>query len=180
MIQKRLSLTIQSVLGILVALVIGFLFGGGVLFGTMRYPTLSPDNPPPVLATVTTMVVTETPAVQTVEPTQHPPFVTLPNLWLAQVVARIDGNPEVVSLSRMKEGRLTASELGNSTLSILDSHERVLYSISFQAVVAYYDLPVDVEETNYFFVLPVLENAQWLLISTPQGEARYRFPDVKQ
>jgi hypothetical protein len=179
MIQKRLSLITQTVLGILVALVIGFLFGEGMLFGAKDRPTPSPDNPPSVLATVTARVVTETPPVQTMEPTQHSPFVTLPDLWLAQVVARVDENPEVVSLSRIVEGRLTVSEPGNSTLTVLDSHEHVLYSLSFQAVVGYYDLPVDVEETNYFFVLPALENAQWLLISTPQGEVKYRFLDAK-
>ncbi|MBT7081949.1 MAG: hypothetical protein HN929_10910 [Chloroflexi bacterium] len=172
---SQLRLSTQTALGIFVALLLGYInqgFSQGEITGPVETPNLPKTSTPTPSVLPTTLPLTTT--VETLAPPR--PFETLPGVWMVQVVAYPDSHPIIVDVSKLSSGRLTSSQIGDSHVRILDAEGIVIYELGFQPSFHLFDVPASVDEMTYFFIIPDLENVNWLQVLTPQGEAKYEFP----
>ena len=165
-----LQLSTQIALAIFVALILGYLF---------QEPSdemiVQPSDMPTETSTAVPSSPSPTPSAEGGAASPRP-FVTLPSVWMARVVVYPDAPPEIVKVTKLFSGRLTVSKPGDSHVRILDEEGIVIYELTFQPSFSLFDVPADVDDMTYFFVIPSLENARLLQVITPQGETAYEFP----
>lgn len=172
--KARLRLSTQIALGILVALILGYLYQEPPL-ETIIAPSATPTSmnastpAPSTPATVPTSTMDDTSAAPR-------PFETLPGVWLARVIVYPDSAPEIIKVMKLSSGRLTPPQPGDSHVRILAEEGIVIYELTFQPSLNLFDVPASADDTAYFFIIPDLENADRLQVTTPQGEAIYEFP----
>ena len=94
---------------------------------------------------------------------------------MARVVAYPDSPPEIIKVTKLSSGRLTSSQPGDGYVRILDDEGIVIFEFTFQLSLILLDVPANVDNMTYFFIIPDFENADWLQVETPQGEATYEF-----
>jgi len=146
----RLTLPNQIALGLMVALVAGYLFQINPAMGGNQLDS---------------------------EATQTPgPFVTLPGVWALRVKLHRNAAPEVENLLKLPEGRLTPSQSGDSSIYILDRSGNQRYELSFQPHFVMGEPQQSVDDITLIFVLPDIEGADRINLVTPQGETSYDFP----
>jgi len=170
----RLHLSTQIAVGIFVALILGHLYqepSQEMMIGPSATPTMTNSS----------MLAPSLPSAMptpSIEETSAPPrpFETLPGVWMARVIAYPDSAPEIIKVTKLLSGRLTVSKPGDSYVRMLDEGGIVLYELTFQTSFSLFDVPASVDDVTYFFIIPDLENADWLQVVTPQGDATYEFP----
>jgi len=167
---RLFSLKVQLTLGLLLGLILGYAFQTPIpgLGAGAATPTPSPvSTSGPVVATPT-LLPTATSSLA--------PFITLPGAWMVRFKLFRNAPPEIVKVTRLSEGRLTVIQPGEDKIQILAADGTSLYEQTFHPDFMIGDPPHQVDEITLIFVLPILEGAHTLIITTPNGEARYEFP----
>ena len=171
----RLSSKAQAVIAVLLALALGWVYQisvQGEIPGTL--PT---DSPTEIVLVTNTIVSSLVPAnTPTIDLTPRP-FVTLPGAWYVSIRFYKNQNPEVNKVLYLKEGRLSLPVAGESRIMILDINGENLFDFPFHLDFRSGEPPVEKEEINQAWVLPVIEGAVSLIIETPQGTTLYVLPN---
>jgi len=139
-------------LGLLIGLAIGFLFSN-----------LTP-------ASTISIVSTPTPSLA------PRPFVTMKSAFMVRLHFFRTRAPEVISVTRISGGRISILPSGENEIQMLDADEQVVYRQSFQVQYLYGDLPKPADQVTQIFVLPIIDGAHTIVVTTPQGKTRYEIP----
>lgn len=167
----RLTFQAQIFLGVLVALVLGYLFQQPVWAHPLSSTLLSTVSPRPPATSIPlpTAYPTDTPLIT------PQPFETLSGVWIVRVTLHRTAPPEILQTTLAENGRLTVTQPGDALIQISDREDRLLYEQSFQPVFLAGDPPRPVEDLTRIFILPVFSDMHLLKIITSQGEATYEF-----
>ena len=147
-----LALRVQVALGLVLGIVIGYLFSGSA-------PEVAAVPNPP----------TATPSPQA--------FTTLTGVWMVSARFSPSAAPVVDEVTNLSEGRITVFAPGENVLRVLDAQGDTLYEQTFELRFLSGEPPHPVEELQQIFILPAIEGGRTLLILTPNGETRYEFPN---
>jgi hypothetical protein len=104
------------------------------------------------------------------------PFVTLPGAWMVRLHMFRTKAPEIVSLKKIDEGRITVFQPGDNKIQILDASNHVVYEQVFNVEYLRGDPPQPADEITQILVLPVIDGAHTLVVTTPQGETHHDIP----
>ena len=104
------------------------------------------------------------------------PFITHAGMLAVTVAVYPEAPPEIIAVRPLAEGRVTETQPGDHTLSILDRQDAVLYSFSFQPTFTIPGLGRH-EENRLIFVVPNGNEAERVVVSGPQGEASHLLSD---
>ncbi|MDP1614592.1 MAG: hypothetical protein Q8L68_02235 [Methylococcales bacterium] len=121
--------------------------------------------------------ISETPASTEAALTLSPaPFVTLPGGLLVRVNFFRDEAPQFVKIIYLDQARLTVFPHGDDRIEILNANGQVLYSQSFLIEYLEGDPPRPVNSKTVIFVLPSMQGAVEVVITTSNGEVKYDIP----
>lgn len=152
----RLTLPVQWSLTLLIGLFLGYAF----------QPTTNFALPIDETPTNTALISTLSPA----------PFITLPGGLLVRVKFFRNEIPQFVKIVHLDKARLTIFPQGDNRIDVLDSNGKVLYSQSFLIEFLDGDPPRPVDSKTMIFVLPAMENAVEVAITTTNGKVKYDIP----
>ncbi len=152
----RLTLPVQWALTLLIGLFLGYTFQPAVEVAI------------PVAETPTNIAIMSTPSPA--------PFVTMPGGLLVRVKFFRNEAPQFVKIVYLDQARLTVFPQGDDRIEILDSNGQVLYSQSFLIEFLNGDPPRPVDSKTVIFVLPSMENAVEVAITTSNGKVKYDIP----
>ena len=164
--KTRLTLPVQWSLTLVLGIFLGYAFQPAILTTTPGIVT--PTSASTITPTITpTVTLTSLPAV---------PFVTLPGGLFVRVKYFRDAAPQFVKIIYLEQARLTIFQKGDDRIEILDSNGQVLYSQSYKIVFLEGDPPRPVDSKTVIFVLPALENAIEVSITSSNGKVKYDIP----
>lgn len=100
------------------------------------------------------------------------PFVTHADMLAVTVLLRRDAPPEVLAVTPLAAGRISAAAPGDYQLTVEDAHQNALYTQSFRAVfLRPGEPPVPVDEVRVILVVPGGRAAARVAVSGPHGSA---------
>lgn len=145
----------------------------GLFLGYIYQPMIVPVEP--VISTPTlTPIPTSTILVSTPSPA---PFVTLLGGLLVRVKFSRSDAPQIEKVIRLEQARITVFPNGrNDHIEILNKGGQVLYSQSFLVEYLDGDPPKPVDSKTVIFVLPLMEGAIKIVVTTSNGEVNYDIP----
>jgi hypothetical protein len=154
----RLTLPVQWSLTLVIGLLLGVAFQP---VGEVASPTLG------VPTSTATAILTLPPPV---------PFVTLPGGLFVRVKYFRNEAPQFVKIFYLDQARLTVFPKGEDLIEILDPNGQVLYSQFYKIEFLEGDPPRPVDSITVIFVLPAMENALEVVITTSNGRVEYDIP----
>lgn len=152
----RLTLPVQWSLTLLIGLFLGYAF----------QPAIEDAIPVSETPTNTATISTPSPA----------PFVTLPGGLLVRVKFFRNEAPQFVKIVHLDQARLTIFPQGDDRIEIFDANRQVLYSQSFLIEFLEGDPPRPVDSKTVIFVLPSMEGAVEVVLTTSNGKVNYDIP----
>lgn len=141
----------------------------GLFLGYVYQPMIIPVEP-----VIPTPTLTPIPASVTLVFTPSPaPFVTLPGGLLVRVKFSRGNAPQIEKVIRLEQARITVFPKGNDHIEILNVSGQVLYTQSFLIEYLDGDPPKPVDSKTMIFVLPTIEGAAEVVITTSNGKVNY-------
>jgi hypothetical protein len=123
-------------------------------------------------------VVHQTPTGTVLTPTPSPaPFVTMPGGLLVRVKFFRNDAPQVEKITYLTQARIIVYPKGSDQIGILNDSGQVIYAQLFVVEFLDGDPPQPVDSKTVIFVLPLIENASKIVITTSSGKAIYDIPE---
>lgn len=170
--KPRWTLQMQLALGLLLALAQSYAFQPAGTTGPGA-PSATPLPTSPV-GTITATIIPPP------EPSASPaPFTTLEGVWMVSVLVKRSAAPQLVDVTYLPQGRLTASSGGGSAARLLAADGSVLYEQRFEPVFLRGEPLQAVDELRLVLILPAVTGAASLQIVTPQGEVSSELPTIR-
>ncbi len=167
------TLTLQS------QLFLSLLIGMALSFISVRAfpPTLTRETPTVLPSSTETPLALQTPAPsitpKPINTDPYKPYVTISGVWLVRAQVSSKDSPQILKVTRLKEGRITPFAQGDYQIQLLNAAGNALFSGSFAVSFVEGDPPRPVEQVTTLLIVPILENAVQILLKTPQGETTY-------
>lgn len=154
----RLTLSTQWSITLLLGLFLGYTYQPTVV-------NVLPISPTPI-PTSAILTPTSTPA----------PFVTLPGGLLVRVKFSRDAAPQIEKIIRLDQARIADFPQGNDRIEILNENGQPLYVQLFSVEYLDGSPPQSVDSKTMIFVLPSMQGAVKIVLTTPNGQVTYDIP----
>lgn len=167
----RLTLRSQLLFGLLLSLIVS-LVGQQLTQSVAAFelPFWENPSPTPVLSTPEPVATISPTASMTPQPS---PYVTLPGAFMLKVTFYQGKAPVVNTVLQLESGRLTDTQPGDCSIRIIDQEGSILYELSFQPTFLAGEPLVEKDEIQMLFVLPNIDGAAAIIVTTTVGEVVY-------
>jgi hypothetical protein len=118
---------------------------------------------------------TPTPSVSATA-TSPGPFVTLPGGLLVRVKFFRNAAPQIEKIIHLSEARVAVLPKGTDRIEVLNQDGQALYAQSFVVEFLDGDPPKPVDVKTVIFVLPSMEGAVEVVVTTSNGKATHAIP----